>query len=90
MKTVMSVYRCCLALITAAAFGLFFPPLHAQSPATGTVQGRVYNPVAQEYVRNAEVRLEGTNQITYTENDGSFQFTSVPAGTIVPSPTVIP
>ncbi len=53
--------------------------LHAQS-ATGAVRGRVYNPASQEYVRNAEVRLDGTGQVTYTENDGAFQFTAVAAG----------
>src|SRR6476469_6884067 len=52
--------------------------LHAQG--TGVIQGRVFNPVAQAYVRDAEVRLDGTNQVTYTENDGSFQFSAVPAG----------
>ena len=30
--------------------------LQAQS-GSGTIQGRIYNPVSQEYVRNAEVRL---------------------------------
>ena len=54
--------------------------LSAQTAATGTIQGRVYNPATKEYVRNAEVRLEGTSQVDYTENDGSFQFTQVPAG----------
>lgn len=53
--------------------------LHAQG-GTGNIQGRVFNPISKEYVRNAEVRLEGTNRITYTENDGSFEFTNVPAG----------
>ena len=47
---------------------------------TGTVQGRVYNPSGKEYVGNAEVRLEGTNQVTYTESDGSFRFDNVAAG----------
>ena len=56
------------------------PTIHAQTAGTGTIQGRVFNPVSKEYVRNAEVRLEGTNQITYTENDGTFQFNNVPAG----------
>jgi iron complex outermembrane receptor protein len=46
----------------------------------GTIQGRVFNPVSKEYVRNAEVRLEGTDRIDYSENDGSFQFTNVPVG----------
>ena len=53
--------------------------LQAQS-GTGSIQGRVYNPVTKEYVRDAEVRLEGTNQVAYTGNDGSFQFGNVPAG----------
>jgi iron complex outermembrane recepter protein len=68
--------------ITALFFGAltFTFIVQAQSSATGTVQGRVYNPATKEYVRNAEVRLEGTNQVTYTENDGSFQFREVPAG----------
>ena len=52
----------------------------AQPAATGSIQGRVFNPASQEYVRNAEVRLEGTNQVTFSENDGTFQFTSVAPG----------
>ena len=54
--------------------------VHAQSAGTGSVQGRVFNPVSKEYVRNAEVRLEGTPQVTFTEGDGSFQFLNVAAG----------
>ena len=53
----------------------------AQSGGTGSIQGRVFNPVAGEYVRNAEVKLDGTPRVTYTENDGAFSFTGVPAGT---------
>lgn len=48
----------------------------------GSIQGRVYNPVSKEYVRNAEVRLEGTNQVDFTESDGSFRFTNIPAGPV--------
>ncbi|MDO8628856.1 MAG: carboxypeptidase-like regulatory domain-containing protein, partial [Phycisphaerales bacterium] len=54
--------------------------LHGQPTATGTIQGRVYNPVSREYVNNAEVRLEGTNQVTFTESDGSFKFAQVASG----------
>lgn len=54
--------------------------LYAQAAATGTVRGRVFNPVSKDYVRDAEVRLEGRTEVTYTENDGTFQFTNVPAG----------
>ncbi len=52
----------------------------AQPTATGSIVGHVYNPVTKEYVRNAEVSLQGTSQIDYTENDGSFSFNNVPVG----------
>jgi TonB-dependent receptor len=52
----------------------------AQVPAPGTIIGRVFNPASGEYVRDAAVRLEGTTQVVFTENDGSFQIDNVPAG----------
>lgn len=61
--------------------GAPFADAQTSPTGTGTVQGRVYNPVSKEYVRNAEVRLEGTNQVTFTESDGSFRFDNIPAGT---------
>jgi iron complex outermembrane recepter protein len=64
----------------ALAFAWIVSTIHAQTAGTGTIQGRVFNPVSKDYVRNAEVRLEGTGQVTYTENDGSFSFNNVPAG----------
>ncbi len=72
--------------LTVSALGwlalsfLVGPAATAQPAATGTIQGRVYNPASQEYVRNAEVRLEGTNQVQFTESDGSFRFSNVPPG----------
>ncbi len=54
--------------------------LSAQAQTTGSIQGRVFNPATKEYVKNAEVRLEDSRQITYTERDGSFRFDNVPAG----------
>jgi iron complex outermembrane recepter protein len=69
---------------TFRAFVLAFVLLSAASavaqPATGTVSGRVFNPATQEYVRNAEVAIPGTNHVTYTADDGSYSFTGVPAG----------
>ncbi len=63
-------------------------PLQAQS-ATGTIQGRVFNPARGEYARNAEVRIEGTNRVAYTEGDGSFRFANVPAGSVTVTVTYI-
>ncbi len=80
MNTTLPQNRPWRALV--ALLGAFFVaalPLHAQS-ATGGISGRVYNPASQEYIRNAEVRLNGTNQVTYTENDGTFSFREVAPG----------
>lgn len=67
----------------AAALGWFAIVVAAQAQGTGTIQGRVFNPTSQEYVRNAEVRLANSNQQTYTENDGSFTLTNVPEGVAI-------
>jgi TonB-dependent receptor len=76
------VNRVSSRLLTCMALTLVWlvSALHAQSAGTGSIQGRVFNPVSRDYVGNAEVRLEGTGQVTYTESDGSFQFNNVPAG----------
>jgi TonB-dependent receptor len=55
-------------------------PSFAENAGTGSLQGRVYNPLSREYINNAEVRLEGTNQVTYTESDGSFRFAQIAPG----------
>jgi iron complex outermembrane recepter protein len=64
----------------ALAFAWIVSSIQAQTAGTGSIQGRVFNPVSKDYVRNAEVRLQGTEQVTYTENDGSFSFQNVPSG----------
>ena len=66
--------------VLVLAYGWLATALALQAQGSGTIQGRVYNPTTQQYVRNAEVRLEGTNQVTSTESDGSFTFNNVPAG----------
>src|SRR5687768_1528888 len=52
------------------------------SQQTGIVKGRVFNPASQEYVRNAEVSIEGTNLIVYSGDDGSYVLSGVPAGEV--------
>ncbi len=51
----------------------------AQSPGAGTISGRVFNPTTQQYVRNAEIRVDGTDLVAYTGDDGSYVLTNVPA-----------
>jgi TonB-dependent receptor len=53
-----------------------------QHVGTGGVRGRVLNTATGEYVRNAEIRVEGTTLVTYSEDGGNFRLNSVPAGEI--------
>ena len=52
----------------------------AQLAGTGTITGRVFNPASKEYVRNAQVRVEGTNLVVASEDEGAYRITGVPAG----------
>ncbi len=52
-------------------------------PVNGTnVRGRVLNTTTGQYLRNAEVRVQGTGIVTYTNDDGSFEITNVPTGEV--------
>ncbi len=61
------------------------PPLAAAetaSPAaaTGTVTGRVQNVATGQYLNQARVTLQGTNQVVYTDMYGVYRLVGVPAG----------
>lgn len=74
-----------LVLFSILSFiGLSFGLARAQSVggATGTVAGRVYNAATKEYLRNAEVRVDGTNLVTYSEDGGYYRLNGVPAGEV--------
>jgi TonB-dependent receptor len=61
----------------------FVSTLCAQAPATtGQITGRVFNPTTQEYVRNAEVAVEGTSIVAFSSADGSYALAGVPAGAV--------
>src|SRR5262249_38643255 len=49
--------------------------------------GRVFNPATKAYVRNAEVRVQGTNLLTYSEDGGYYRLVGVPAGQVSGSVT---
>ena len=72
-----SLFRVVGALTALVAAAL---PLAAQAPATGNVRGRVYNVASREYIRNAEIRVEGTALTAYSTDRGDFILTGVPAG----------
>ena len=56
----------------------FVAPAFAQ--ATGTITGHVYNSVTKEYVRDAEIRVAGTDILVTSGTSGAFTVPRVPAG----------
>jgi len=53
-----------------------------QAGAVGGLRGRVLNTATGEYVRNAEIRVEGTGIVARTEDGGAFRLADVPAGEV--------
>lgn len=68
--------------LTILFLGLAAAVLPAQTGATGTISGRVFNPASSEYVRNVEVRVVGTSLSTQTDGTGYYRLLNVPPGEI--------
>ncbi|MSU24336.1 MAG: TonB-dependent receptor [Opitutus sp.] len=73
----MLSFACSLLAASALA-----PTGLAQSFATGRIAGRVFNPTTQQYVRNAEIRVTGTETVAYSGDDGSYVLTGVAPGDV--------
>jgi iron complex outermembrane receptor protein len=58
----------------------FVAPAFAQ--ATGTITGHVFNTVSQEYIRDAEIQVEGTNITVASGTSGVYTLARVPAGEV--------
>jgi iron complex outermembrane receptor protein len=54
----------------------------SQAVGSGGVRGRVLNTATGEYIRNAEIRIEGTTITGLSEDGGAFRLGGVPAGEV--------
>lgn len=75
---VISIWRLGLAALALALAGP--GAVEAATALTGGVAGRVYNPANREYVRNAEIRVQGTSIIVVSGDDGSYRLINLPTG----------
>src|SRR6185436_6362095 len=70
--------------IACAAFA--FAPLCvtrvAAQSTSGIVEGRVINSANGEHVGNARLTVQGTLLEAFSQSDGSYRLTNVPAGTV--------
>lgn len=67
-------YGLCAALLVLSA--------RAETGLTGQIQGRVFDPAAQEYLRNVEIRVAGTSSRAISEEGGRYAFFNLPPGEI--------
>ena len=57
--------------------------LFAAEPAgPGTIEGRVFNSRSGAWVENARISVEGTGLVTFSDADGVYRLTPVPAGAV--------
>src|SRR6185503_17957984 len=54
----------------------------AQPAGTGSIEGRIFNPLTGEFIRNAEVHVQGTDRLVVSETDGRYRLSNVPAGNV--------
>ncbi|WP_423603870.1 TonB-dependent receptor domain-containing protein [Sphingomonas sp. MS122] len=57
-------------------------PQSGRAIGQGTLAGRVLNTATGEYVRNAEIRVEGTTIVAYSDEGGNFRLAGLPAGPV--------
>jgi iron complex outermembrane receptor protein len=69
-------------LLVASLLLAALSPASAQTEGTGTITGRVYNTVSKEYIRDAEVHVEGTDITVPSGTSGAFTLARVPAGEV--------
>lgn len=86
MKTVFAVSARVLsrrvALFSLLAFWLGCVPAAFAQLAGGTITGQILNTDTGEYVRNATVRVEGTDATAVSGDGGYYRLANVPAGEV--------
>src|SRR5205823_6474983 len=69
----------CLVFVASLLLAIA-PTVRAQTSATGAIEGRVQNLVSGDNLNNARVSVKGTSLVAFTDEDGTFHLTGVPAG----------
>ncbi|MSU48182.1 MAG: TonB-dependent receptor [Opitutus sp.] len=68
-------------LAAACAFVLVTSAVRAQALATGIISGRVFEGATGKSLQGAVVKVIGTTAVDYTDSDGRYSLSGVPAGT---------
>lgn len=80
LQSAVRYFSLARSLLAVAGVLVFTAWCAAQSAATGSIEGRVFDAGRGEFLENARVTIEGTGRETFTEAGGQYRFTNVPAG----------
>ena len=80
MKFVSMVLGLLRWILPAASLLASVPSGFGQSAAVGTVEGRVQSARTGEFIEGARLTVEGTALETFSDRDGTFRLSNVPAG----------
>lgn len=69
-----------LPLVAALVFAFLTAATLRAQPATGAVEGRVFNATTGAALGNARIIVEGSERDTTTDRDGTFRLGGLPAG----------
>jgi TonB-dependent receptor len=72
-----------LPLVALLGTALLGPPAPSgfAAESTGSIQGRLFHPRSGTVIEGARVSIESASLVTFTDADGNFLLTPVPAGT---------
>ena len=68
--------------VLASALLWFSQSVGALAQSTGTISGRTTNPTTGSVVERARISVEGTTLETFSDADGFYRLSNVPAGTV--------
>ncbi|MEN9633137.1 MAG: hypothetical protein RL077_1541 [Verrucomicrobiota bacterium] len=72
-----------IILLTSTALAFIAGSTSAQTPSTGTIEGRVQNEVTGRYLGNSRIVVKGSDLRVLTDESGSYRLTDVPGGPVV-------
>jgi iron complex outermembrane recepter protein len=70
--------RLCLTAVALLTLSTRLPGQNA----TGTIEGRIFDPRRGEYLENARVTIEATKQEVFSDPTGVYRLVNVPAGAV--------
>ncbi len=69
-------------VVAVCSVGLASVSLSAQPRATGTIEGRVFDPRRGEFVEKARLTVEGTREEVLSDATGQYRLVNLPAGPV--------